>query len=352
MIKEDALVEQEKKDLWEEANKLQKKRDDLLARNAVVDSENERIQAKFEEQMKDRSILEDNDTNINEKLKSTYEELQQCVDQRQNLRKISSQIDGEHNRLKSLLENMQNETGGPLNDFDILTMKKSFAKLQEDKVSLMQDDLQLERKQQEKDELFQKLKLDREEVVKKLNSGAELWNATMTEFNLLKTRKDEILREESVIETESKQLKRRFDSNAERKEKLMKRHKLSEAESSKVLQEFQSLQSRKFAMEESSSRQRSTQDMLTDQFAQVSHFLSLTAHFLKLFFFLSGFSRQVWLGQGQSAVGREEEVSFDRSNEKMVHINMFIQKYIFISLEYLPNEKDGQQNIFYQSLKT
>ena len=51
VIKEDALVEQEKKDLWEEADKLQKKRDDLLARNAVVDSENERIQAKFEEQM-------------------------------------------------------------------------------------------------------------------------------------------------------------------------------------------------------------------------------------------------------------------------------------------------------------
>ena len=196
------------------------------------------------------------------------------------------------------------------------------------------------------------MKLRLIEVVMKLNSGAELWNATMTEFNLLKTRKDEILREESVIETESKQLKRRFDSNAERKEKLIKRHKLSEAESSKVLQEFQSLQSRKFAMEESSSRQRSTQDMLTDQFAQVSHFLSLTAHFRKLFFSLSGFSRQVRLGQGQSAVGREEEVSFDRSNEKMVHINMFIQKYIFISLEYLPNEKDGQQNIFCQSLKT
>ena len=102
VIKEDALVEQEKKDLWEEADKLQKKRDDLLARNAVVDSENEQIQAKFEEQMKDRSILEDNDTKINEKLKSTYEELQQCVDQRQNLRKISSQIDGEHNRSSTL----------------------------------------------------------------------------------------------------------------------------------------------------------------------------------------------------------------------------------------------------------
>ena len=93
-------------------------------------------------------------------------------------------------------------------------------------------------------------------------------------------------------------------------------------------------------------------DLLTDQFSQVYHFLSLTAHFHKLFFSLSGFSRQVWLGQGQSAVGREEEVSFDRSNEKMVHINMFIQTYIFISLEYLPNEKDGQQNVFCQSLKT
>ena len=122
VIKEDALVEEEKKDLWEEADKLQKKRDDLLARNAVVDSENERIQAKFEEQMKDRSILEDNDTKINEKLKSTYEELQQCVDQRQNLRKISSQIDTEHNRLKSLLENMQSEAGVAL--FDTALFKK------------------------------------------------------------------------------------------------------------------------------------------------------------------------------------------------------------------------------------
>jgi chromosome segregation ATPase len=240
LIEEEKLAEEENKLLWTEADRLQKKKDDLVGRNAEIDSDNDKVQAKLDADMKERSLIAAKNKDVNENLQAAHERLEQIVKERSELRVVSGQIDTEHHRLKAVLEWIQ--TSDPGNDVALLGLKKSFVKLQEEKVSLMKTDFVLEKSQYEQQEVFSALKKHSDTITDQLESGADKLNEVIKEFEKLKRLKDDLINEDTELEKESKKLKAKFDANLARKSKLTGDFKKAELQSSVVLEEFESLQ--------------------------------------------------------------------------------------------------------------
>ena len=107
-------------------------------------------------------------------------------------------------------EDLQTNNG---NQKDILAMKKSFTKLQEEKVKLMEEDLHLEKQQEECDQQLVVLRENQKALEIEDDRQMELWNKLMVDFEELKSRKQAILDRDSEIEKESKETKRKFDKN-------------------------------------------------------------------------------------------------------------------------------------------
>ena len=95
---------------------------------------------------------------------------------------LSESIDEEHTALKNQLESQPRDCKSR----DVIVVKKSFLSLQERKVSLMQEDYQLEQKQNLLEAEIQNLRENQDLLNLKDQQQIKAWEAAMEEFEALK----------------------------------------------------------------------------------------------------------------------------------------------------------------------
>ena len=186
---------EENKQLWIEAEDLKMKKHQVIISNSKIDEENNVIQKQCNSISNNRDGLKEQEKHISEKLQSILTKLDQIVKERQILRENSESIDSEHKSLKSSFET----TNTDLNEQFVLNMKKSFLKLQENKVALMHKDIEMERKQKQLQIEMEEMKHERESLLTKENEQICLWNSLVAEYTILKDKKNVLIQEDEDL---------------------------------------------------------------------------------------------------------------------------------------------------------
>ena len=123
---------------------------------------------------------------------------------------LSNEIDEEYSNLKKSFEADQNES---IKEEKYLTLKKAFINLQEEKVKLMGEDLELEKQQTHSEQEQKNIQTELEKLNMKDENLMEKWNRSFLAFEKLKTKKEVVVNEDSKLEDLSKNLKVKFDVN-------------------------------------------------------------------------------------------------------------------------------------------
>ena len=149
-------------------------------------------------------------------------------------------------------------------------MKKSFIRLQEEKVKLMQEDVHLEKQQEECDQQLVALREKQKNLEIEDDRQMDLWNKLMVDFETLKTKKQTILDRDSEIEKESKEIKRKFDLNQSKKENVMKQFAQLEKVQNSAMTKFEQMQQEKCSVEQRSEQFQSQSENFQSSFQQLT----------------------------------------------------------------------------------
>ena len=164
-------------------------------------------------------------------------------------------------------ENLQTNNG---NQKEILSMKKTFVKLQEEKVKLMQEDLLLEKQQEECDKQILALREKQKNLELEDDKQMELWNKLMVDFEKLKSKKQVILDKDLEIEKESKDIKIKLGVNRSKKENVMKQFAQLEKVQASAMTKFEQMQQQKCSVEQRSEQFQSQSENFQSNFQQLT----------------------------------------------------------------------------------
>ena len=164
-------------------------------------------------------------------------------------------------------ENLQTNNG---NQKEILSMKKTFVKLQEEKVKLMQEDLLLEKQQEECDKQILALREKQKNLELEDDKQMELWNKLMVDFEKLKSKKQVILDKDLEIEKESKDIKIKLGVNRSKKENVMKQFAQLEKVQDSAMTKFEQMQQQKYSVEQRSEQFQSQSENFQSNFQQLT----------------------------------------------------------------------------------
>ena len=120
----------------------------------------------------------------------------------------------------------------------------------------MQEDVLLEQQQLELEAEFGQFKESRESAEAGVRSGAQEWDALMTEFEALKATKETIIEEDLALEAKGLALKKKFEANAAKKASVVEEFNTADSESKEAFSQFEELRSKMESLEVRSVKQK------------------------------------------------------------------------------------------------
>ena len=163
------------------------------------------------------------------------------------LKTKSDSIDKEYLRLETLLGGKKQINDSSL---EIISIKELLIKFQEEKVKLMQDDLNLELKQNKYQAELRDLNKEKNIISENDKKKRTLWDNLIENFEKLKGTKQILLKEDEALEKKSEELKHKFEDNRKKKESVIQSFERADSVERKIMQEFDNLKSKKKYIED------------------------------------------------------------------------------------------------------
>ena len=227
---------------------LQDEKQELIERDIGINNENEAIQINLSSLSNERKDLIEKDKLIKGQYKVLKVNIESARSEREKIKNETELNEKEHRKLETLLkEKYKNQEVS--NQFEILSYKEFLIELQQKKVNLMQEDLNLEKKEKEQETHLLNCREEKLLLNKNMTEQEKLWDNLMELFEKVRGSKKLLLDEDSVLENKFMKLKTFLVENRKNKGIIGQNFDKAKNLQQKIMADFEALETKKMAIE-------------------------------------------------------------------------------------------------------